>query len=184
VRTAYTFGNKTYRNILIAVIPVLGVAVSILVSSLNYYSDEKLMRTEFNEDVENRFSALRREIDSNLDVLASLQALYYVSKDVDSSEFRNFTNHFLKQHASIQALEWIPRVPDSRREAYETAARREGSPVFQFTERIAQGKMKRAEKRKEYFPVYFVEPYKGNEVALGFDLASNPTRREALEVAG
>ena len=54
------------------------------------------------------------------------------------------------------------------------AARTEGFPDFQFTERIAQGKMKRAERRKEYFPVYFVEPYKGNEMALGFDLASNP----------
>ena len=34
--------------------------------------------------------------------------------------------------------------------------------------------------REEYFPVYFVEPYEGNEIALGFDLASNPTRLEAL----
>ncbi len=31
-----------------------------------------------------------------------------------------------------------------------------------------------------YFPVYFVEPLEGNEAAVGFDLASNPTRLEAL----
>jgi len=38
------------------------------------------------------------------------------------------------------------------------------------------GKLKTAEQRKEYYPVYFVEPNKGNEMALGFDLSSNPTR--------
>ena len=37
-----------------------------------------------------------------------------------------------------------------------------------------------ADFREEYFPVYYVEPYQGNEAALGFDLASNPVRLEAL----
>ncbi|MBF0505776.1 MAG: CHASE domain-containing protein [Nitrospirae bacterium] len=180
----YHFGNKLFRNILFAVIVVLGVALSIIVSALSYYADKKIIQAEFNEAAENRYSALKREIDSDLDVLASLQTLYYTSgKDIERSEFRNYTSHILKQHASIQALEWIPRVPDSRREAYERTARREGFPDFQLTECVAQGKMKRAEKRKEYFPVYFVEPYKGNEIALGFDLASNPERLETLEAA-
>ena len=40
--------------------------------------------------------------------------------------------------------------------------------------------MVRAGSRPEYFPVYFVEPYATNEAALGFDLATNPARREAL----
>jgi PAS domain S-box-containing protein len=40
--------------------------------------------------------------------------------------------------------------------------------------------MVRAGEREEYFPVYFVAPVKGNERALGFDLASDVTRREAL----
>jgi CHASE1-domain containing sensor protein len=80
------------------------------------------------------------------------------TKDIEKPDFQNFTKHILKQHASIQALEWMPRVPDSKREAYEQTARTEGFLGFQFTERIAQGKMKRAENRKEYFPVYFMEP--------------------------
>ncbi|MGO9614449.1 MAG: CHASE domain-containing protein [Dissulfurispiraceae bacterium] len=180
----YTLGSKTFRNILFAVILVLGVALSIIVSGSTYYAQKKLTELEFNEAADNRYSAFKRELDSDLSVLASLQALYYSSENgVERAEFRNFTSHILKQHASIQALEWIPYVPGSQREAYEQAAKKEGLPDFQFTERIAQGTMKRAEKRQEYFPVYYVEPYKGNEIALGFDLASNPTRLEALEGA-
>jgi len=176
--------NKTYRIILFTVIVLLGVASSILVCVLSYYSDDKLIRIQFNEATENRYSALVKELDSNLAVLTSVQALYYSSKkDVSRSEFGYFTSHFLKQHADIQALEWVPRVPGAQRAAYEKAGQREGFPDFQFTERMAQGTMKRAKKRTEYFPVYFVEPYKGNELALGFDLASNPIRLEALKAA-
>jgi signal transduction histidine kinase len=43
--------------------------------------------------------------------------------------------------------------------------------------------MVRAGERLNYFPVEYVEPVRGNEKALGFDLASNPARREALEAA-
>ena len=181
----YTLGTKSHLNIPVVAVIVVGVALSIIVSGFSYYAEKKVIQAEFNEDSENLYSALKREIDSNLSALASVEALYYLSgKEVKRSEFRNFTNHLLKQDTSIQALSWIPRVQDSRREAYERAARKEGFFHFQFTENIGHGKMKRSEKRKEYFPVYFIEPYKGNEIALGFNLGSNPSPLEALEVAG
>jgi signal transduction histidine kinase/CHASE1-domain containing sensor protein/CheY-like chemotaxis protein len=84
------------------------------------------------------------------------------------------------EHSSIRALEWIPRVTASERDVYENAAQRISYPNFQFTELDKHGKMVRAAERKEYFPVYFVEPYEGNEKAMGFDLASDPIRAEAL----
>src|SRR5206468_3801133 len=47
----------------------------------------------------------------------------------------------------------------------------------------SQGEVVRAAARDVYFPVYFLEPYQGNEAALGFDLASEPIRLEALDRA-
>ncbi len=41
----------------------------------------------------------------------------------------------------------------------------------------------RTAERNEYSPVEYVEPYGGNESALGFDLASEPTRFAALRRA-
>ncbi len=52
------------------------------------------------------------------------------------------------------------------------------------TERQSQGVMAPAGQRGEYFPVYFVEPLKGNKAAIGFDLGSNPARLEALQNSG
>ena len=153
---------------LIAAIAVSGIALSIFVSLSSYYKDEKFRQEQFENAVENRYLALKREIDNNMHVLESLQALYISTQDLERSElldrveFRDFANHIMKHHASIQALEWIPRVPDSERKSYESAARRDGFPDFQFTERIPPGKMRRAEQRKEYFPIYFAEPSLGN----------------------
>jgi len=138
-------------------------------------------RTDFSIAVENRYAALEREVKSGIEVLSSIRAFYLHAKVVTRSEFHNFTESLLLQHHGIQALEWIPRVPYSQREEYEKAAQRDGFKDFQITEQSARDKIAKAGKRSEYFPVYFVEPYNGNESALGYDLASDPLRRETLD---
>jgi len=179
-----SLANKRFRHTLIAAIAVLGVALSILVSLSSYDKNEKIRRDQFNNAVENRYLALKKEIDVNLHVLETLQDLFYATQDLERSrvEFRDFAKQILKNHPSIQALQWIPRVPNFERKSYESAARQDGFPDFQFTERLSSGKMRRAEQRKEYFPLYFVEPSLGN-TDLGFDVASDAVRWPAMERA-
>ena len=83
----------------------------------------------------------------------------------------------------IQALEWIPFVSGPERKDFEERARQDGFTNFVITERQKQGVMVPAPERDAYFPVYYIEPQEGNEKALGFDLASNAVRREALELS-
>ncbi|NES01427.1 MAG: hypothetical protein F6K22_00325 [Okeania sp. SIO2F4] len=115
-----------------------------------------------------------------IDVLLSLKSFYQSSQEVNREEFREFVSYFLYKMPSIQALEWVPYVPANEREKYELKAQKDGYSNFQFTQRNEVGKIIRARLKAEYFPVYFVEPYHGNEKALGFDLASNPNRLAAL----
>ncbi|MFQ5805257.1 MAG: CHASE domain-containing protein [Phycisphaerae bacterium] len=142
--------------------------------------EQQRIQTAFTRAAEDRVSALRRGVEINLHELESLGAFFVASQGVERAEFREFVQAFLSRRPGIQALEWIPRVLDPEREAYEEAARREGLLDFQITERASQGRMVRAGQRQEYFPVYYVEPYEGNEAAVGFDLASNPRRLKAL----
>jgi len=138
-------------------------------------------RASFDRVALERLDALETKFAVTLNGLTSLCAFYGASQHVKREEFVRFTSSLLKQSKATQAIEWIPRVPRHLRSSYESAARREGFRSFQFTERSAQGNIRRAGDREEYFPVFYVEPFKGNEKALGFDLASNPARREALE---
>jgi len=163
------------------VIIMIGIVLSVALYIIVLDKEHQRIRTEFEQDAEERFEALKREIESDLHVLDSINAFYTHDYKIGRPQFRDFVKHFLSRHPSIQALEWIPRIPHNQREAYEKAAKQDGFPNFQITDRKTQGKMVRAPQRNEYFPVYFVEPYKGNEMALGFDLGSNQTRLEALE---
>ncbi|NNE83948.1 MAG: PAS domain-containing protein [Alphaproteobacteria bacterium] len=150
-----------------------------------------VMRHAQNEELERAYRAeaaplavvLGRSIDQSLGFLSSVSALLAASNAVERGAFRAFVERALKKNDEIQALEWIPRVRAEERAAYETAARRDELVDFRITEKDSSGVTVPAAARPEYFPVYFLEPLEGNEAALGFDLASNPERREALDRA-
>ncbi|HUO76027.1 MAG TPA: CHASE domain-containing protein [Thermodesulfovibrionales bacterium] len=165
---------------LIAILGI-GLVISVVAFTVVKKWEGQKLWMEFYQASENRQASLQRQIDSDLQALVSLQAFYLHSEKISRAEFSSFTKILLLQHTSIQAIEWIPRIPYYQREQFEKAARKEGFVDFQITEQRAQGKVMRADRREEYFPVYFVEPYGSNEITPGFDLASNPTIKESLE---
>jgi len=173
--------KKRLPYIVVVAIVFIGSGLSIVAYTAVQKWEVQKLRIDFNRAAENRYASLQREIESNLHAVGSLQAFYLSSEKISGSEFRDFTKALLLQELSLQALEWIPRVPYFQRKDYEKTSKKEGFPDFQITEEDAQGKMIRADKREEYFPVYFVEPYEADEIVLGFDLASSPTCKESLE---
>jgi signal transduction histidine kinase/sensor domain CHASE-containing protein len=172
--------NKRYVPVYL--VSIAGVILAIAAYYTVRYIEIQDIKTRFSLEMQNRINAVAREIEVNLEAVQSLHSFYMSSEEVTREEFRQFTAHLLSRHHSIQALEWIPRITLSQRNIYEESARAE-YPNFQITEREEQGTIIRAREREEYFPAYFLEPYKGNEAALGFDLASNPTRLQALNNA-
>lgn len=161
----------------------VGVALSIVAFGWVWNREQERTQSILEARVEHLAANLQRNIDSDLQVLQAISNFYAASKEVDRQEFKTFVKQSLSDYQSIQALEWIPRVSHAERPMYEKAAQAEGFPTFQIVERDNQGKMVRASSRQEYFPGYYMEPLKGNEIALGFDVTSSPIRRSALEKA-
>jgi len=138
---------------------------------------------DFQINTEQHADLVRNRLLSTIETVKSIVALYAASENVNRKEFAKFIHFEMKDVVSIQAIEWIPRVTAPEREELETLARNEGLVDFRFTERNSRGEIITAASRDSYFPVYFVEPIKGNEAAVGFDLASNPIRLKALQLA-
>ena len=163
----------------------LGVAfaasITLFVFSSNW--ERERLQLEFERQVSGISQKATLNVKGYLDALYSIRGFFDSSDRVDRVDFWTFAAGLYRRNEGIQALEWIPRVRTNERDEYEKRAREEGYPEFRITEKSAAGAMVTAGDRSEYFPVYFVEPYVGNEKALGFDLASNPTRLEALEQA-
>lgn len=113
----------------------------------------------------------------------SLQDFFAASQDIDAQEFSAFARGVLARHPEFQALEWLPRVTRAQRAAFEQALRQQGHRGFRITEAAADGSVATAAERDEYFPVLYVEPWAGNEIAFGFDSSSNPASRQAKQRA-
>ena len=116
--------------------------------------------------------AVPEGIDENLAVLRGIQALFNASEDVTRKEFDTFVSLFLEEEDGTQALEWIPRVKQEEREAFVRNIRRQGFDTFSIHPDSGSA---------EFIPVTYVLPLEPNLAALGFDLASNPSRLAALE---
>jgi PAS domain S-box-containing protein len=159
---------------------VLGVMLSITAFFVTRHLEWQDMQMRFDRMIDNQFALLRRELDLSVEVLLGVKGLFDASELVSREEFQLFTAPKLASYPTIQALEWIPKVTAEQRTAYEAAARADGFASFSIMERHGQIQMLPAGARAEYFPVFYMEPYKGNETALGFDLASNTERLMTL----
>lgn len=142
--------------------------------------EQQSIESEFRNKSEIMAFTMQRDIDIHVEIIRSVARFYLGSHSVSRDAFRAFVEEQLSSHKGIQVLSWAPRVPNEERHNYERAARRDGYSSFIISERNKEGQFMSALKRPEYYPVYYAEPYKGNEKALGFDLASNNKRLTAL----
>ena len=160
---------------------MVALLLSLIIFAALRRLEEKNAQAAFRDVAHERFHALEINVGLALDNIAALEGFFDASERVERREFARFTARLLDHDRTVQTLAWIPRVPNHLRSDYENRARRDGISPFQIGDRLSHGEMVRAADRGEYYPVFFAEPLKGNEEVLGFDLASDPVRREALQ---
>lgn len=163
------------------------VCFAFLLTTLIFFNvlaqEKKRVELLFGRQTDHLILALQADFNTYIEVLYSIKGLYDASQDVERDEFRLFVSHLLDRVPGIQALEWVPRVSADELSLYENKARAEGYPDFHVREQDDQGLMRAVIKREEYYPIYYLQPFSGNEKAFGFDLASDASRLEALNRA-
>ncbi|HEY1431378.1 MAG TPA: CHASE domain-containing protein, partial [Stellaceae bacterium] len=114
--------------------------------------------------------------------LAQLERSFSGPAPVSRADFRHLTENLLPRFSTIQAVKWAPRIDSLHRAGFEEAQQTE-LPGFEIREVGPSGQRRRAGERSLFYPVTFVEPLHGNEHVVGFDLASEPGRKTAVEEA-
>lgn len=172
-------GSHMASSIVILIAAVLFAGVT-----LYWVSKEQSVHgvEQFKGRAEQVGAALELNLQRSEDALHAIKALFASAEDVSREKFHTFVSLHIRDNPTIQALEWIPRVEHGERASYKSSARRDGLKNYTFRQ-LGNDGMVVAEQRSEYFPVFYVEPTKGNENALGFDLGSSAARRAALEQA-
>ena len=160
-----------------------GLIMSALLFYLLHKNEKSILSTEFRLSAEGHAAAIQLALDNQVEVIDSLGSLYVASKLVERREFHDFVQGALKRHKTIKALEWAPRVMNTAKSVFQEAVQQEGLVDYHITELGEKGSLVAVSDRPEYFPVYYLEPFLGNESVLGFDLASEVLRSNAMSLS-
>lgn len=158
----------------------LSVGAAVFVGRWEFTSNQ----TRFQKQIENLATVLQRSLNRYTDVLVSISDYYTANQlRVGRQEFGSFVQRSLRSYPGIRALEWAPLVHHADRLTYEKQMQAAGYPNFQIKQLADETRLVTAADRPFYVPVTYIEPFTGNEAALGYDLNSNATRAAAIQIA-
>lgn len=169
-------------RLIVGVLLLVGVAAALLSYRMGRDEERARAEAEFYHRATLRH-LLAREIFSRFeDTLFGLATYFTLDRNVSRAEFGRATGRIQDRIAGAQAIEWVPLLLDGERAAAEVRWERELPGTARGIVDIdAEGAAQRAPRRPYYYPIAFVQPLEGNEAALGFDLASGPTRQTLEE---
>lgn len=138
-------------------------------------------QTRFFTRTEQFRNDLLQELDRQVRLLNGARALWVIHPPVDRNEWRAYVESLDLSNSvpGLHALGFIERVPSSSLPDFLKQVRREGSRDpdvvdFQIYPQTSEN---------EHYVVKFVEPLACNRSALGYDIGSEPNRRQAAERA-
>ena len=172
--------STLYHRRLSIALPMAGVLFAIIVLFLqtkNYEEQER--RQLFNKQAEQLHIYMQDRLNAGFEALYAVRSFFISTESISAEEFARFTRHKLQRYPEIKALEWVPRIENEQRAAFEAWADGPGK----ITERQNNGQMRKAPEREHYYPITFVEPMFGNERAYGFDIDSSPQASTARSIA-
>lgn len=165
---------------------VFGTALSFLASFSTYKWQQERQAAHFLQQSKEIAGLLQGSMKQILTELQGLVSFVAASKGITQSSFSRFAApYFSYLHSSynpsLHSLMWLPRLPGDQRQRFEAPARREGLPRSGVTKENSQGDLVPDQERSEYFPISLMVPFQPQEKTLGYNLASNPIFRQAME---
>ncbi len=127
---------------------------------------------------------IQDQLQAHEEVIRSIANFNVARPGFSYAEFENFTRGLLVEHPDLLALSFNDLVPQARRAEFERALSRL-SPLgtYRITERGPAKRLVPAADRDSHVVVRYITPLTGNETAVGFDIQSEPSRREAVDRA-
>ncbi|MBF0567453.1 MAG: PAS domain S-box protein [Nitrospirae bacterium] len=167
------------------VIVLLSAAAAIVV----YYTAVQRIDADnfalFRQAVDEQAGDIKRDLSDSFHMIYDIARLFDSVENVTAQNFYGFIKkEDFKDHPSFYNIGWAPRVIYSKKAEFELTARREGILPDYFIFEREGGKDVAVRARDEYFPFHYRRQDNEGDIRIkGFDIASSPMRRKALEKA-
>ncbi len=159
------------------VVVLAGLALSLLIYSITLQSLEKRQQAYFDFRVREAAALIDNRMRAYQQVLRGVSGLYETRQTVSRADFRTFVEHQnLAEHfPGIQAVAFAQVLAPERLAEHTAELRREGFPLYE---------VKPAGSRPLYSAIVYIEPFSGRNLrAFGYDMYSEPVRRQAMDRA-
>lgn len=166
----------------------LPMLLTLLLVGTAYLGITHWERNRLNQKIEDYGKQIVQLLDhrfiAHQEVLASLSRLIEELPDMTYQQFEHFTKLTIHENPDIFALSYNPYITHRQKQAFEQSmAKKSPLPHFMITERDPQKNLTPAADRPAYVAVQYIYPLIGNQPAIGFDINSEPIRRDAIERA-
>ncbi|MBF0589995.1 MAG: CHASE domain-containing protein, partial [Magnetococcales bacterium] len=165
-------------------LPMTVVALAIIPAfiSASHWESQRVI-LEFRKQA----ALLQQTLESNIQLnLSAIHALRDYAQGIEQMNFKGFSRFAegtLARFPSLHAISYNPRISSQERAAFEAAIQREIQEDYSIRERHPERGLITASDRSEYVAVAYIQPLSANRNAWGFDVASNPVRKVALDAA-
>jgi diguanylate cyclase (GGDEF)-like protein/PAS domain S-box-containing protein len=155
----------------------LGLTVTLISWHSLRHTEQEAAHTRFSKSV----SEVVREVSDAMQqyeyLLRAGVGLFKAGDGVSRQEWHDFTKNMqLQEHYSgLEGFGYAPLISLADKSAHESEVRQQGYPSYEISP---------SSRREWYLPVVYLEPFAGRNLrALGFDVLSEPVRRQAVERA-
>ncbi|MDO9104826.1 MAG: CHASE domain-containing protein [Methylovulum sp.] len=174
-------GKKNLRRIRSLILSGLVLAVALTVTHTLYDSARQAaaqeLQANFNFREHETIARIQQRMTVYQQVLLAARGLFIASENVDRNEFSTYiaSLDIDQNYPGIQGVGYAAAIPSAQKNRHITGMRKQGFPAYSL---YPDGE------RELYSAIVFIEPFSGRNLrAFGYDMYSEPVRREAMVAA-
>ncbi len=169
----------------VSISAALTLAIGLLLTALLFASvrraETEVRTARFEKEASLRINAVSSGLSDAVEQVMVVNGLFSTVGTVSREQFKSFTAPLLARYPEIQALSYQHLLRDTDRARYE-ADMRKRFPDFYVSE-FVDGKQRPAALRDSYNVVEYIQPYEGNELAMGLDTSRTVEHAHARQLS-
>ncbi|MBN2427377.1 MAG: CHASE domain-containing protein [Deltaproteobacteria bacterium] len=160
----------------------MGLIITIVVFFVVREKEVQEIRSHFHFTANSVNTDIKDILESDIDTLQLIEALFQGSEFVTRDEFQKFVQPVLARHPHILLFGWLPSVKLDDRKTFHRKLGEEGISLFDEGRENSQ-LPENDEARQVFYPVYYLEGPGKDKLGLGTDMADLPEVYQALAKA-
>ncbi|MFL6548888.1 MAG: ATP-binding protein [Povalibacter sp.] len=158
---------------------LVGLAVTWIAGYLQYRARTSEAREQFSAWSEDRQRRLTRAIDSHIEVLYGLRALFDSSEYVSPEEFDRYAQDAVQRHRHLRSVGFLRHITDAERAEFEAYYSQLFGIHFSIVDPGPNGTFVPAPKRAYYVPLVYTQ--RRDTLPQGIDALANPLMPPVIE---